>query len=312
MSGLLLREDGSVLPDGLGKSFWLPHCLTADSMAGPWQADLPRRVRAVRGTHLFAEMFFGHFGHCLVDNPARLWPLATGILEKDMVESIIGQGVMGAGLQGQTLSPTADRLLTTFGAPESARHVTAEPLLIERLIIPRRIAPYQARMHPAFRQVLRRAGRTLSADEDLTGLPKRIWLSRMKLKTKRRPFTGGERLEQIMSDEFGFTVLHPETLPLSRQIAHARAATHIAGPVGSQLHLCGFSHRPGLRLLTIEPSFFRKGQTGINGNLIADIGTETVCAIDAANPGGLPKQQVQWSFEPRHEAGLRSLVQAWI
>lgn len=301
-AGLLVGADGALYPDSFGTSCKVTAALRPGHPH--WQADLPTRIERLPGTWLFAELFCAHFGHVLFDTPARLWPLQAGLIGAERIDGIIGHGMMGAGLTGLRFPRYARDLLAAIGiAPGKIRFVT-RPVQVERLLVPRRIAPYDAVWHPVFAQMMRAAGARLA---DQTETPPRIWLSRSRFASDSR---GGPRLGALdtLAERMGFAVIHPQTLPFRSQIALARGATHIAGPVGSQLHLCAFAAKPGVQVLTVSPEYFK---LPFNNMLVEDIGgRETHFTLPLPRPEGLA-HRVPWRFDPQHLPDFEAEFAAW-
>jgi capsular polysaccharide biosynthesis protein len=304
-SGLLVGADGALYPDSFGTSRRVPGAVRTGTPS--WKADLPIRIDYLPGTWIFAEMLCAHFGHVLFDTPSRLWPLKAGLIEREQIDGILGHGMMGAGLNGLRFPRYARELVAAIGiAPEKIRFVT-RPVEVERLIVPRRIAPYDAVWHPIFARMMRSAGERLVAGME-GDTPRRIWLSRSRFKADSRGGPGLAPLDAL-AECHGFTVVHPQTLPFRTQIALARNASHIAGPVGSQLHLCAFAAQANVKVLTVSPSYF---QLPFNNMLVEDIGgRETHFAVPLATPKGLA-HQMPWAFDSKYMDDLSHTMRTWL
>jgi capsular polysaccharide biosynthesis protein len=301
--GLLAPADGSLYPDSFNKSRFIPTALIP-SDDGPWRASLPDDIVDLPGTWLFAELFYAHFGHTLVDMPARLWPLADGMLRPDEITGVIGQGMLGTGQRGQRHPGYATQILQGMGLGQEQIRFAHRPIRIERLIVPRRIAPYKGLWNPVFSRLMRQAGERITRDP---GTHHKVWLSRSGLKDDPRAHPSLALLDEIFAAQ-GFEVVHPQELPLAQQISLMQGATHIAGPVGSQTHLCAFATTPGVRLLTIGPSYFK---IGINEKLLQDIGGARQFLLQRASPKDLPNT-TPWAFEAAERPALEAVLHDWI
>ena len=303
---LVVSQDGGLLPDAFAKSFFVPGAV--DCGGDGWVADLPQVRDRMTGRHLFAEMIYGHFGHAIADMPARLWPLACAGLDIGSLDGVVALPMLGVSREGRMPRHTA-MMIQAMGVPEAALRFVSRPVRVERLILARRAAPYRGRMDPAFNTVTHLAGRRLAARSDLGGdLPERIYLSRSRLRDDPRNGANLARLDETFR-EMGFEIVHPQELPLPDQIALVRRATHIAGPIGSQTHLCAFSEMPGLKLLSIGPDYFK---LPINSRILAGQGgAETHFLLPCPRPEG-PRDRAPWSFDPAALPRLRGTVADWV
>lgn len=305
--GLMLGQRGGLFPDSFGK-FTGVHSVVARREGEGWHADLPPVRDHLRGTWLFAEMFYAHFGHALVDTPARLWPFEAGALRPEDIAGVIGQGMLGAGPRGERFPDFARKLLNAVGLPDGKIRFCHKPVQVDRLLVPRRIAPYDALWNPVFSRMMRRAGERLAAMAPGGPAPARIWLSRSRLQDDPRAGAGHEALDTLFASR-GFAVVHPQDLPFERQAALMRGATHVAGVVGSQMHLSAFCHREGVRLLTVAPNYFK---LRINETLVADIGgSETHALLPIPRPAGV-RHKAPWSIGPEILPQLERRIDAWI
>lgn len=303
--GLLLASDGGLFPDSFGKSWAVPRIVTQQQ--GGWAADLPTQIDTIKGTWLFAELFYAHFGHVLTDMPARLWPVEAGLVDPGQIDGILGQGLLGTGPTGVKFPPFARQLLNGIGITDDQIRFADRPVRIERLIVPRRIAPYAAMWNPVFSRMMRSAGGRIAAGTRPGDTPARIWLSRSRLTDDSRGGPGLAALDGLM-ERHGFTVIHPQELPFADQIALARGATHMAGPVGSQMHLCAFCTRPGAKVLTVAPKYFK---LDINGQMLRDIGGDETHFLIPGQQNAGRRHKATWRFDPALEDSFAACVSDW-
>lgn len=302
--GLLLPADNALYPDSFSKSCAIPTAITPQE-DGPWKARLPADIVDLPGTWLFAELFYAHFGHTLMDMPARLWPLADDLLRPDQITGVLGQGHLGAGPRGQNLPGYAMQILNAMGLEHGQIRFADRPLRIERLLVPRRIAPYKGLWNPVFSRLMRRAGQRISPRP---GPHPKLWLSRSHVKDDPRADPSHVQLDELFADH-GFAVIHPQELSFAEQVSLVQGATHIAGPVGSQTHLCAFACRPGVRALTIGPSYF---SLRINDKLLHDIGGgETEFLLPRPRSRRL-RYTAPWRVEPEEYPRLEAALRDWI
>jgi len=303
--GLLVAGDGSIFPDSFGKSWGVPRVVTRQQ--DQWTADLPTEMDHLEGTWLFAELFYAHFGHALTDMPARLWPIEAGLVDPRQIDGVLGQGKLGTGPTGAQFPSFARQVLNGIGLTDDQIRFADRPVRIDRLIVPRRIAPYGAMWNPVFSRMMRSAGARIVAGASPGDTPPRLWLSRSRLENDDR---GGPQLAALddLMQGHGFTVVHPQELPFADQVALARGATHMAGPVGSQLHLCAFCTRPGVKVLTVAPEYFK---LKINAQLLRDIsGSETHFVVPGERVSGV-RHKTQWQFDSALEDSFSAFVAEW-
>jgi capsular polysaccharide biosynthesis protein len=78
-----------------------------------------------------------------------------------------------------------------------------------------------------------------------------VYLSRSHLNPRRKRLAKNETAVEAFLVKHGFTVIHPQELPIPDQVAIMRNAEAIAGCDGSGLHMSAFA-RPGTKLLAID------------------------------------------------------------
>lgn len=304
--GLVVTGDGALLPDSFGKSRYVP-AYVAPTDDGRWSLDLPTVSRRHKGTYLFAELFYGHFGHTLTDMPSRLWPIGAGLLSAGDLDGVIGAPNMGAGRTPDRLPRPAQDVLRGIGVPFDKVIYDRAPVSIDRLILPCRLAPYMGPWHRVVGDMMRRVGGKIAQGVTLPDTPDKIWLSRSRLDSDSRGGPGLAALDDLFAER-GFAVIHPQDLPFDQQVALLRGASHVAGPVGSQLHLCAFMTRPGAKVLTIGPSYFK---LDINLKYLSGVdGTETHYLLDLPNPGGR-RHKAAWAFDPAETPRLMAILDDW-
>jgi capsular polysaccharide biosynthesis protein len=215
-------------------------------------------ARRLKGTWLYAGNWSTHFGHFLLETLTNLWPdpgqhaaSLTGILAHRPIGGKLPSSGRPVPLRAPNLKPWQGELLalTGYGAAEK-RIVHGRPLKVERLLVPARpVLLKRWALPPAvdvWRRVSERVGRRGPHD--------RIFLSRSRFHGRRadraRTDAAWDAGVDALFGAAGFHVVHPETIPVSEQIALVRGAAVLAGPAGSALHLSVFAD-PGARVLVI-------------------------------------------------------------
>jgi len=280
------------------------------SEADGWQGDLPAPKRRMEGTHFFAETVFGHFGHLLVDTPGRLWPFASEYADQLKDLPIAGVGMMGAGPKPRMWPSYMEPMTQMYGLDIRRPGLIWDPVVIDRLVVPIRRSPHMGRPYPEFNAFMRHvATRVMQRDAYDGPLPEKLFLSRSSLTSDNRATDTLQRLDAVF-EGLGYTVVAPERLPMGHQAALVRGARYVAGPTGSQLHLCAFSDRRDLKLLTIAPHYFK---TPINQNIMRVLGSDETLFESTATPDpkGVVRHQAPWALSEDEMQRLPDAVRAW-
>ena len=186
------------------------------------------------GAWLWGGVIYGHFGHFLCESLARLWavperrPRLSGVLfvEKYSSEQ---KGLPGFSqdLFGHLIGDLPVKILR-------------DPTQVETLHVPGQGFGL-GRMSKGTK-VFRRFISEHFARDVKPEAPKRIFLTRSQLALDREGFVG----EAIFDDRMaraGYTVMAPEQLDITTQIARFRAADRVVGMDGSAFHLFGLVAR---------------------------------------------------------------------
>lgn len=220
-------------------------------------ASDPKEVRPNRkrerltGTWLYAGHQHLHFGHVLLEGLTNLWP------EPDSTELagiVVHRNFRGRlSPPSKVWKPRLGRARTAAWAQELQRlagygdvevKVARRGMVeVERLVVPERPVLLKGWARPEAVAVWKRiAAQVPSATEERVFLSRRRFHESAGEESVRTTREWDARLEQMFTDA-GFTVVHPETLPITEQIALARGARVLAGSSGSALHLSAFADR---------------------------------------------------------------------
>jgi hypothetical protein len=201
--------------------------------------DVPVRPRRLRGPHFLLGNASGHFGHFLLEGMARLWALER--LDPRLAARL---KVL---VYEPELQPFA-RVLLELAGIDGSRIVHASPVdRVAHLVA----ADPAMRTHQWITGEMQRTWRSVVREGD-PAPTRRIYLSRRA--TRQRSLANEGEIEELFSAS-GFEIVRPESLEMREQIALADAASHLAGPVGSQMYLAAFQ-RPGTRTLVLAPPNF--------------------------------------------------------
>jgi hypothetical protein len=265
---------------------------------------------------VFIDLICAHFGHAIVDTPARLWYLLAPELAALRHKRIVAFGSHGVGswLGGRDRWPGyLKHFLNAIGINPARIEVLTQPTRIARAYIPRRLSPLFAAFGygPRYIAAAQTIGAGLTSFDSMGATPPRVYLSRARLLNDPRhlPNDGEARIEWIFA-ALGFAIIHPETLPLPDQIAALRGASHVAGCVGSHLHLMAMGARPGVHLFRIAPSFF---DTPVDAHILRELGGHyRPFLVEATLPPGTQRHMSGWPMPPDVLTALHHAASDWL
>lgn len=187
------------------------------------QAALPLPpVKRLSGTAIFGGYLFAHFGHFLWESLSRLYAIRQC-----------------ARLPLVFMSPN-DSLATWQSQVFKLLHVhnpivlIKQPTEVEQLVMSAPGATLPNEMHP---DQINALGTALPCPPPLPTPSPKVWLSRSRFLAAG--LGGGidneTELEALLVAR-GWTILHPEHMPVQTQVRHLAAASHVAGFAGSAFH----------------------------------------------------------------------------
>jgi hypothetical protein len=234
----LSRPEGTVLPYSFHatRDRDIP---SSDIGLGHSPPGLGHRIERVSGPIFAPDVRFDEFGHVLLETIPAL-----ALLGDAPADAVVAT------------SATVDRSLLVMGealgvAPERWRQVR-QPLLCDELYLPDLPIQIYRHIHPIGREALDRLGR-LSKRAGLSSGPERIFLSRSRI--PRRRLLNEAEIEAEFARQ-GFTIIHPETLPIESQIALMQSARLVAGAAGTAMHLMAFAPPEARVLILSSPVWF--------------------------------------------------------
>ncbi|HRO14179.1 MAG TPA: glycosyltransferase family 61 protein [Paracoccus sp. (in: a-proteobacteria)] len=201
-----------------------------------------QQVETLAGRHLFGGVFYGHFGHFIVETLSRVWALDH--LDAPVDSLILTPKVIG----------TYDDALARYQAIFDAFNVripvrlVSAPVRVEELVVPRQgfgmndLVGGSAR----FRDYVNRwAGHDIAPEGG-----RKIYISRSRLPPDRGSILGESRLEAYLAAE-GYEIYHPQKQTTAHQIARYKAATHIIATDCSPVHMVGHVGNAGQKVAII-------------------------------------------------------------
>jgi capsular polysaccharide biosynthesis protein len=232
----LLSTHRSLRYNGVGKSFNLTK-------------NKKDKINWQPGDSIFLSGEFSEeYGHFLLEVVSRLWIL-------DFIDTSQYTFIM---------NPNDNQLwqldiLKALGIKEKQIVYLGHPTICERLHIPVQSFVLRKYTSTFAHNIWKRIG-----DYYDNGVgPEKIYVSRSKLKNKRRQLVNEAEVEELFSSH-GFHIIHPQELSLSDQINYFRNANIIAGPSGSAMYNCVFQKKSGKKLILTSDTFFKLNDIFIN------------------------------------------------
>ena len=176
----------------------------------------PAATATIENQAIYGGFIFNHFGHFILESLARLWVCQT-LLDEQIVFA-----------SSETLNNWQLEIFDILGLLDRIR-ILREPTVCRKLTIPNVGYRIQDYMHPDHAEFL-----GCSAPKEEKEITRPLWLSRAALPAQDR-IEGEKELESVLLKS-GWNVVHPEALPVSRQLALIESASIVAGVEGSALH----------------------------------------------------------------------------
>jgi len=210
----------------------------------------------------------GHrgYGHWLVDFLPKLFVVKAAGIDPLAVSYVVPGDVPEFALRWLHLVGISEDLIERYDP-------YAEIVEVANLIVP---TPMRTggRAHPLLRDAAAYLGDLLNRrqgpDRPDRG-PDRIFLSRPNVPGLDRMLVNRAGIERI-AEAAGYTIVHPERLPITDQVAIFRGASHVAGEYGSAMHGTIFARADvsvcALRPDTLHPGFLQSGLCQVMGQTI--------------------------------------------
>lgn len=190
----------------------------------------PSPTRRLEGSYVWGGIFYGHFGHFIVETISRLWAARQ------------------LGINRVLFTPRHAKLRDFVGyqddlvkliLPDAQIDIIREPTAVEQLFVPGQGFGLGkiSRGTEEFRAMIRD---TMARIEPET--VDKIYISRTKFGGK-----GGIIGEHCLEESFvaeGYTLVHPEKMPLKDQLAIFKGARKIVGLDSSAFHTLGYVANP--------------------------------------------------------------------
>ena len=237
----------------------------------------PQPTKRVSGTYYCLGNLLRHFGHFLLDGLPYLWYLLR--LPEAYRASLKYIHL------GNPIPSWGWAFLHPFGITPDKVVCFTRCTQVEALIVPSASYQPHTAQHPAFQAVLD----TLRMHYAPAAVPhQKVFLSRQQQPS--RILINQTAVEQYFK-QHGYQIIQPENYSIAEQIRLAASASHLAGPIGSNLYLAGFQC-PGTTLYVLKPQHY----TLPDDQLLAEQGHRHCIEITGSPLSEHPFPQGEWTL----------------
>ena len=180
--------------------------------------------------YLYGGLFANHFGHFLMGVLARLW---VGLREDLSEYKIVCHGVGGPNFWFSH-QYIAD-LLGSIGLEKSNFVNFARPTRLSRVVIPAAACEEEHFANPIYANWGHRIGRFLLKDHEPSRNLRPVYLAKTAVKVAVHGAVNEHELVSALERK-GVEIVHPQALPIARQVAIWRDRAYVLGSAGSALH----------------------------------------------------------------------------
>lgn len=195
---------------------------------------------ALSGRHIYCGMLHDwHFGHFIVESTTRLWAIKE-------LEDTYDTLLFYTRHPGKSTPNYALEMIKTLGWKKGITLIQA-PTKIEHMAVPSQVSHAKLGIihgHPLVRRLF---SDVVGKKE---GLPKRVYVSRSKLKPDDGIILLETQIEANLAFE-GYAIFHPQEHSIDDQLAVYAHADEIIFAEGSPMHLYAYVCRPEQRIYVI-------------------------------------------------------------
>ncbi len=309
---LTLTSNFEVTSESFSRRMQVPPCFDAvgDSK---WVAEIPEISDSIEGPCVLIDLICAHFGHALVDTPARAWFLQEPGFRKLRNPKFIAFPTHGLKPDPEKWPTYITEMIKGMGISPEEIILPKKPVKCESLYVPRRIAPYGPGGcgAPYFKAMHRMGSNIIERHNGKLKSYEKVYFSRSKLSSDLRGLASDQenKIEKIFQGH-GFNIIHTQEHSFAEQVYFARNARFISGCIGSQLHLAVFQDRPGLRMFRIAPAFFNQKSDSVIMKGVH--GSESTFVVDCTPVVGVPVNQSHWQISDSQLFELEKAVVQWL
>ncbi len=231
----LLRSDGSYCAEG---ALWRKHRPLTTRPHMPSGG-----LKRLEGKWLWGGVLWQNFAHFMAESTTRLW--ALNHINQDEF-----RGILFIPKRPRLSGASRDLQVSFFELMGNQLPVTnlGEPVEVEELVVPGQgfglgeisagTAMYRAAVRERFARDVAPVG------------GEKLYISRSALGLQRGNLIGEHKLE-VLLEEQGYEVFHPQQHPIDAQVARYKAAKKVIAAEGSALHVFAFAAREDQQLAMI-------------------------------------------------------------
>ncbi len=262
---------------------------TANRPVDPKEIPIDRfdNAKIIKGKCIYMGWLLSHFGHILLEAPARFWILKNlDIKNCTFVFHPLGGNPT---LKNILNIEFAKILFDTFEIKKEQILLVEEDMVFEDLIIPNSLFylsltldKEQLFVYDKIKDYLSSSFASSISNFFISSKnqPQKLYLSRKKLSDAKRKALNEDLIEDLFI-EHGFQVVYLEQLNIKQQIQLISGADIIAGCDGSALHL-GLFAKPTAKMIVLSARDIGVNQLLVNA--LKDIETHFVCARSDNKP----------------------------
>jgi capsular polysaccharide biosynthesis protein len=187
------------------------------------------------GKALYLGIFFGHYGHFLLESISRWWSLFDRVEDFDYYLIHLGNANF---LKKRWIK----ELLWLAGIDSQRIIYFNKPIRIQSVFVPEASLQLNGHIFQQYRNIGRHLASSLHLEE-IKPIDRPLYLSRRLLDRGNRQIIGEETLEDLLIKN-GFYIVHPQLLSVAEQIYLFNRHKYIVGILGSALHNLIFSLAP--------------------------------------------------------------------
>lgn len=241
LSGVRLDETRRVnIPQDIAP----PHVLERDELScvatEPRQAVIPPDLDVVETPVLFVGAVWPHYGHFIIDSMSRGWALDEA---PDLPVLLLKRPAIREHGQKYIHEIHARLQLENRGIMSPDRPTLFRSVLVAGPAFQHAFRAYRRHAEPHLKVT-----DTILAEGGLAALPRRIYLTRSRLKPHERNAAEEVALEDRLRRE-GFEIVAPEQMSFVDQVRMFNAADWVVGTIGSAFHTSLFARPNDSRTL---------------------------------------------------------------
>jgi capsular polysaccharide biosynthesis protein len=221
------------IPPDIGSRHVLKRDQVQSENNEPQQVVIPRDLDVVEQPVVFIGAIWPHYGHFVTDGMSKLWAI-------DRVPDLP--------LLMQARPPVRshgcnyiDEVHARLKLVERGLLMPSRPTLFRKVLAAKAAFQHTFRLYDCHQNPhLKVADSILAEDGAAASGPKKVYLTRSRLKARERKANEEVELERRLRKE-GFEIVAPEQVAFADQVRMFNSAQWVAGMIGSAFHTCLFA-----------------------------------------------------------------------